>query len=95
MNEELSSFAKEMDGSNGKHLQDPGKPGEYFSKISWMTIRTTILQAKFNCNTGQKNTANKSNKFKWSNTMPYFIPVRKNMRDNYQGVSRLHDDIDR
>ena len=27
--------------------------------------------------------------------MPYFIPVRKNMRDNYQGVSRLHDDIDR
>lgn len=31
--------------------------------------------------------------------MAYFIPVRKNMRDsyrdNYQGVSRLHDDIDR
>ena len=27
--------------------------------------------------------------------MAYFIPVRKNMRDNYHGVSRLHDDIDR
>lgn len=27
--------------------------------------------------------------------MPYFIPGRKNMRDSYHGVSRLHDDIDR
>ncbi|MDO5537158.1 MAG: Hsp20/alpha crystallin family protein [Desulfovibrionaceae bacterium] len=27
--------------------------------------------------------------------MPYFIPARKNMRENYHGVSRLHDDIDR
>ncbi len=27
--------------------------------------------------------------------MPYYIPQRKNMRDNYHGVSRLHDDIDR
>lgn len=27
--------------------------------------------------------------------MSYYIPVRKNMRDNYHGVSRLHDDIDR
>ncbi len=27
--------------------------------------------------------------------MPYFIPQRKNIRDNYHGISRLHDDIDR
>ncbi len=27
--------------------------------------------------------------------MPYFIPQRKNPLDNYHGVSRLHDDIDR
>ena len=44
-NEELSSFAKEMDGSNGKHLQDSEKTGKYFSKISFMTIRINILQA--------------------------------------------------
>ena len=84
-----------MDGSNGKHLQDLGKPREYFSKTSWMTIRTTILQAKFNCNTEQKTLQTNLKKIKWSNIMPYFIPVRKNMHDNYQGVSRLHDDIDR
>lgn len=44
-NEELSSFAKEMDGSNGKHLQDSDKTGKYFSKISFMAIRINILQA--------------------------------------------------
>ncbi len=27
--------------------------------------------------------------------MAFFIPANKSMRDNYHGVSRLHDDIDR